>query len=89
MSSRNQQFSKVLWMVTICYIIFHWNACVYFLFSLAQGIESKSCLSLFFLRAFFSLPEAEPTDFIFGYSKVFDVYVSDCPIFMATSHEVS
>ncbi|GMT05963.1 hypothetical protein PENTCL1PPCAC_28137, partial [Pristionchus entomophagus] len=56
---------KLWYLVICCYVIFHWNACIYFYFSILQGIEN-----------------AEPTDFIFGYTKVFDVSISDCPIFM-------
>ncbi|RCN51166.1 cyclic nucleotide-binding domain protein, partial [Ancylostoma caninum] len=31
--------SKIALLMTACYIIFHWNACVYFLFSLAEGLS--------------------------------------------------
>ncbi|KAF8370852.1 hypothetical protein PRIPAC_77281, partial [Pristionchus pacificus] len=65
LNTKHQNISKLWYLVTCCYILFHWNACIYFFFSLLQGID-----------------DAEPTDFIFGYTKVFDVYISDCDIFM-------
>ncbi|KJH42241.1 transporter, cation channel family protein [Dictyocaulus viviparus] len=30
---------KIILLITACYVLFHWNACVYFLFSLAEGIS--------------------------------------------------
>ncbi|KAF1759603.1 hypothetical protein GCK72_016070 [Caenorhabditis remanei] len=32
-------FMKILFLSTSCAILFHWNACVYFLFSLAEGLS--------------------------------------------------
>ncbi|GMT23345.1 hypothetical protein PFISCL1PPCAC_14642, partial [Pristionchus fissidentatus] len=66
LTTKNQNISKLLYLVTCCYVIFHWNACIYFFFSLLQGIDN-----------------AVPTDFIFGYTKVFDVFISNCGIFMS------
>lgn len=31
-------FMKILFLTSSCAILFHWNACVYFLFSLYQGL---------------------------------------------------
>ncbi|KHJ88619.1 transporter, cation channel family protein, partial [Oesophagostomum dentatum] len=31
--------SKIALLMTSCYILFHWNACVYFMFSLAEGLS--------------------------------------------------
>ncbi|CAJ0603629.1 unnamed protein product [Cylicocyclus nassatus] len=31
--------SKIALLMTACYILFHWNACVYFMFSLAEGLS--------------------------------------------------
>ncbi|VDL71531.1 unnamed protein product [Nippostrongylus brasiliensis] len=30
---------KISLLITACYILFHWNACVYFLFSLSEGLS--------------------------------------------------
>uniref|UniRef100_A0A7I4YMI1 Cyclic nucleotide-binding domain-containing protein n=1 Tax=Haemonchus contortus TaxID=6289 RepID=A0A7I4YMI1_HAECO len=30
---------KIALLISACYILFHWNACVYFLFSLAEGLS--------------------------------------------------
>ncbi|GMR47708.1 hypothetical protein PMAYCL1PPCAC_17903, partial [Pristionchus mayeri] len=65
LTTRNQNISKLVYLVVCCYVLFHWNACIYFYFSLQQGIE-----------------DTEPTDFKFGYTKVFGTTFSDCSIFM-------
>ncbi|GMR39787.1 hypothetical protein PMAYCL1PPCAC_09980, partial [Pristionchus mayeri] len=65
LTTRNQNISKLVYLVICCYVLFHWNACIYFFFSLLQGIDNT-----------------EPTDFTFGYTKVFDTTFSDCAIFM-------
>ncbi|CAD6193571.1 unnamed protein product [Caenorhabditis auriculariae] len=31
--------TKIAFLMTACYILFHWNACVYFLFSLFEGLS--------------------------------------------------
>ncbi|CAI4220514.1 unnamed protein product, partial [Auanema sp. JU1783] len=31
--------AQIFFLISACFIIFHWNACVYFLFSLAEGLS--------------------------------------------------
>ncbi|CAJ0931223.1 unnamed protein product, partial [Mesorhabditis belari] len=33
---------RILSVVFTCYVIFHWNACIYFLFSIMQGIDNAT-----------------------------------------------
>ncbi|CAJ0584438.1 unnamed protein product, partial [Mesorhabditis spiculigera] len=33
---------RIISVVTTCFVLFHWNACIYFLFSLMQGIDNAT-----------------------------------------------